>query len=226
MNHAVFGGGATDTVLHPLVLVVMLIAIGVIIGASRRAALAAMLLTVFLAPLGQVVLLGGVHFTVLRIIILAGLVRLFRDRSKLAKSSRAHLERIDRLFIYWAICRAVVFMLLWLQRDAVINQCGLLVDSLGGYFVLRWFIQDEEDLIFGVKVFAVLATVMAVFMLYEQTTQVNAFGLLGGVKLNPEVREGRIRCQGVFQHSILAGVFGGTLLALFCGFGDSEEPRS
>src|SRR5260370_26047804 len=52
-------------------------------------------------------------------------------------------------------------------------------------------------------------------MVNEQIPQQNVFGLLGGVRSVPEIREGRIRSQAVFQHPILAGTFGATLLPLF-----------
>jgi hypothetical protein len=215
MNQAAFGGGATETILNPIVLVAMLLAIALLFWLPRRQAIAPFLCIVFLVPLGQVVVLGGVHFTVLRIVILAGLVWLVRERTHSSKNPRRQLDRIDWLFISWAACRAIVFMLLWMQHDAVVNQCGMLVDTLGGYFVLRWLIQDEGDVVFTAKVFAALVAVIGMCMLYEQSTRTNVFGLLGGVRVSPEIRENRIRCQGVFQHSIVAGVFGGTLLPLF-----------
>ena len=70
-----FGGGATETLLHPLVAVWMLIAIVLILTFPRKKAITPFLLAVFTIPVGQVVVLGGLHFTVLRILILAGLAR-------------------------------------------------------------------------------------------------------------------------------------------------------
>ena len=70
-----FGGGATETLLHPLVAVEMVIAIILILCLPRKYAIAPLLFGVFTIPLGQVVVLAGIHFTVLRILILAGLVR-------------------------------------------------------------------------------------------------------------------------------------------------------
>jgi hypothetical protein len=51
-------------------------------------------------------------------------------------------------------------------------------------------------------------------MLIEKATRVNVFGLLGGVRAVAEVREGTIRANGPFQHAILGGCFGATLLPL------------
>jgi hypothetical protein len=44
---------------------------------------------------------------------------------------------------------------------------------------------------------------------------VNVFGLLGGVREVPEVREGKIRSQAVFAHSLTAGTFAATAIPLF-----------
>jgi hypothetical protein len=52
-------------------------------------------------------------------------------------------------------------------------------------------------------------------MIREQLTGQNIFGLLGGVRLDSEMREGKIRSEAVFQHSILAGTFGAVLFPLF-----------
>jgi len=48
----------------------------------------------------------------------------------------------------------------------------------------------------------------------EQITSRNVFGIIGGVPLITPVRDGRIRSQAFFAHSIIAGCFGATLLPL------------
>src|SRR5260370_13660577 len=80
---------------------------------------------------------------------------------------------------------------------------------------MRLLIQDEGDINRAIKCFAVLAVIVGICMVNEQLTQQNVFGLLGGVRSVPEIRNGRIRSQSVFQHPILAGTFGATLLRLF-----------
>src|SRR4029077_17857155 len=71
-----FGGGASETVLHPIVLAAMLIAIVLIFVLPRKHVIWPFLLTAFLIPLGQSILLGGLHFFVIRIIILTVAVRM------------------------------------------------------------------------------------------------------------------------------------------------------
>jgi len=64
-------------VLHPLVVVVvvMLIAVVLILTLLRNKAIVPFLLAFFSIPPGQVVLLGRLHFTMLGVLILAGLAR-------------------------------------------------------------------------------------------------------------------------------------------------------
>jgi hypothetical protein len=52
-------------------------------------------------------------------------------------------------------------------------------------------------------------------MLYEKLYDTNPYGLIAGHPIIPEIRNGSIRAQGPFHHSILAGCFGATLLPFF-----------
>ena len=74
-QHFRFGGGAAETTLNPLVAVGMLIAIVLILTSPQKKGITPFLLACFTIPIGQVVVLGGLHFTVLRILIIAGLIR-------------------------------------------------------------------------------------------------------------------------------------------------------
>ncbi len=59
-----FGGGATETILHPLVLIVMLLAVVLFFVLPRKYIIIPVLATTFLIPLGQVIYLAGVHLFV------------------------------------------------------------------------------------------------------------------------------------------------------------------
>jgi len=215
-EHSKFGGGASDTVLHPLVLAVMLVAILLVLVLPRKRAVVPFLLSVFFVPLGQQVVFGSLHFFVLRIIILAGCCRLIASHYCSGDELFAGgFTALDKIFIGWAISRAMCFVLLYQETSALINQFGLLIDALGGYFVLRYLIRDIEDTGLTVKVLATVAFTLGLCMTYEHFGNHNLFGILGGVGEIPAVREGKIRCQGVFQHAIIAGVFGGTLVPMF-----------
>jgi len=222
-----FGGGAADTMLHPLVAVAMLIAIVLMFVLPRKYVLVPLLLASFMIPLGQVVVLGGVHFTFLRIITGFGLVRCAASNrpSKMNRLSGG-FNSIDGAFTLWAFTYALSFVLLYMDGPALINRLGFLLDALGGYFLLRFLIQDNEDVRRVIRTFLVLAVVMAIAMIIEHATMRNVFGIFGGVRAAPEVRDGKIRASGVFQHSILAGCFGATLVPLFATFWPDRNSRS
>jgi hypothetical protein len=212
----IYGGGATSTVLHPLVAVAMLITAALILLLPRKYVVVPFLLSVFLVPLGQVVVLGGLHFTVYRIITLFGCARLVREKfSSQGRLLAGGFNPIDRAFVWYTFLSALAIALLWQEQQALINQLGRLIDSLGGYLVLRILIRDNEDVRRAIKALAVIATVMAICMLNEQLTYQNVFGYLGGLSIWPAMREGRIRSQGAFSVYVTAGVFGGTILPFF-----------
>ena len=211
-----FGGGISDTVLHPIVLVAMLVTVVLIFVLPRKYVVGPLLFCVFLTPLGQEVYLGGGHLSVSRILVMAGCLRLLITR--LMQKNRllaGGFNPADRAFSLCILCQAFGFVFHFLQSQAIINQIGFLLDFLAAYFLLRSLIQDEADMHRVIKCFAFIAAIVAVAMVIEQQKMINIFGLLGGVRSVPEIREGKIRSQGVFQHSILAGTFAATLVPLF-----------
>lgn len=215
-EHFRFGGGGMETVLHPVVLVAMLVSIILILALPRKYVVIPLLVPTLLLPARNEILVAGVHIYVFRIILLFGWVRLASIKLRSQTSLfTGRLNSVDAAFSLWAVFHALAFILLYLQPTAVVNQFGFLWDAFGCYFLLRFLIQDEEDTNRAIQCFAALAVIVAIGMVNEQLTRQNVFGLLGGVQSVPEIREGRIRSQAVFQHPILAGTFGATLLPLF-----------
>jgi hypothetical protein len=214
--HIRFGGGAADTILHPLIALVLCVTIALIFWLPRKHVVIPLLLTVFLVPVGQVVVLGGVHFTVYRIIILSGLVRLAGTRLLGGKRLFAGgLNGIDRAFVLCSVFTFITFLIQWMEAQAFIKGLGSLLDALGGYFVLRFLIQDREGVRRAITTLAVVVMVLAICMANEQVTHRNLFGLLGGVPLEVIIRDGKVRSMGSFEVYITAGAFGATLLPLF-----------
>jgi hypothetical protein len=211
-----FGGGLHETLLHPIVLVAMVVAVVLILFLPRKYVIAPVLFTTLVVPLGQQILVGGFHFFVLRIIILFGCARmLWTKRPSQTEFAAGAFNSVDKAFAMWAIFRALATVILFASMAAVTGECAFLLDAFGGYFLLRFLIQDCEDITRAAKVLALIALVVAGGMLNEQLRFQNVFGFLGGVPITPIVREGAIRAQGPFEHPILAGTFGGTLVPLF-----------
>ena len=207
-----FGGGSAVTVLHPLVAVAMVLAVVLILCLPRKYVIVPALLGIFLIPKGQQIVLVGLHFNVYRILILAGLARCVISMwlSPLAGG----FNFMDRICSAFFFSYFVIHSLLYnLQSQAVIKNTGDLLDALGGYFVIRFLMQDREDVKRTIKAFAAIAIINAVCMLNEQRTGANIFGLLGGVAME-SVRGGKVRSQGSFEIFLTAGSFGATLVPL------------
>jgi hypothetical protein len=212
-----FGGGASETLLHPVVLVAMLIAIALIFLLPRKYIIWPFLTMAFLVPLGQSILVGGLHFFVIRIIILVVAVRMLASMLSSPQGMFGNrLGAFDVVFLLWAFFRALAGAWVFSFNSApVIYQAGFLLDAVGGFFVLRYLIADEDDIYRTIRVFATLCIIISGFMIFEKLHQVNVFGLLGGVRAVPEVRGGAIRSEGPFEHELLAGTFAATLFPLF-----------
>jgi hypothetical protein len=160
--------------------------------------------------LGQGVELGPFTFTVIRVLIAAGAVRAILRREGVSGG----LGRIDWLTILWCLAAALSAVFHENVPAALVNRLGLVYNVAGIYFLLRIFCTSLEDVLRLCRVTALLLTVVALAMVYEQIANYNVFSILGGVNAVPEFREGRIRASGPFAHSILAGTVGATALPL------------
>jgi len=212
-QHYKFGGGSTETFLHPIVLAAMVVVAVVLLLLPRKYTIRAFLCGIFLIPAGQQVVLAGVHVFAFRFLVLAGLLRMIRFKETPRFAGK--WNSIDTVFSLSIVSHAIAFSLLYWEMAAVINQAGFIWDCIGGYVFLRYAIRSDEDVVATIRCFAVLALIFAVCMIREQLTGNNIFGFLGGVRLMSEVRQGHVRSEAVFQHAILAGTFGATLLPLF-----------
>jgi hypothetical protein len=212
-----FGGGSTETVMHPAVAVATVLAIILILILPRKKAITPFLLCTFLIPLSQTLVLGGVHLYVLRIVILFACARMLLTKfSSQTNFLGGGFNYFDKVFILWAVFRATAFLILFsFPSTAIPGQLGLLLDVLGGYFFLRFLIQDDDDILKVIEVFVIIVAIVGICMLNEKLRSQNVYGYLGGFPVVPQVRDGAIRAQGPFSHPILAGSFGATLLPLF-----------
>jgi hypothetical protein len=213
-----FGGGVSETVMHPAVAAAMVLAIILILLLPRRKAVIPFLLCAFLIPVGQTLVLGGLHLFVLRIVLLFACGRMILAKfSSQTSVLGGGFNSFDKVFLVWAIYRTLAFLILYrFPTAALVNQGAFLVDVLCGYFFVRFLIRDEEDILRVVKVFAVIVAVVGASMLNEKFHNQNVFGYLGGYPpVLPQVRDGAIRAQGPFSHPILAGSFAATSLPLF-----------
>jgi hypothetical protein len=222
MDPYVPGQVGTLSNMSPVVMILLLLATILIFALPRKYVIVPVLLAVLLIPQGSVIVLGGLHLMTIRIIALVGCIRaLVPKMGSLSASFAGGWMLIDTLFTCWALARSCAVILATqiqsssLLQSSLVNEAGHLWSSFGIYFILRSFIQDEDDVKRVIKVLAVVACVNAVGMIYEHFRVQNLFALvLGGVQAVPSIRTGSVRSQGAFQHAILGGVYGGTLVGL------------
>src|SRR6202051_3973257 len=203
--------------MHPVMLAAMIIALIVILVAPRKYISIPFLLVIFLGSLGQQIYVGGLHFYILRILVMGGLVRLvFAKFTTPGGLFAGGFDWVDKLFVMWICFRCAAGILVNDAATGAINyEVSYLLDALGGYLFLRFLIRDEEDIVRVVKVFGALTCIFALTMTIEKFRNQNIFGYLGAVSILPTVREGSVRAQAAFAHPILAGAFGVALIPLF-----------
>ena len=218
-----FGGGAAGTVLHPLVALAMLFAIVLILVLPRRKAIAPFLLAFFTIPVGQVLVLGGIHLLMHQILIFTVLGRMaaFRGSSSERRFSGG-FNTLDKVVVAWSLSGFVIFSLQWMEMQAVIKSLGDLVIALGGYLAVRFLIPDREALVCTIKVLAATCVILGACMMREQFTRQSVFEFLGG--LPPEFREGHVRSAGTMG-SLGSGAFAGSLVPLFLWLWTQSKSR-
>jgi len=222
-QHFRFGGGLADTVVHPLVAVAMLIAIGLIVALPRKKAIAPFLLAFFTIPFGQVLVLGGLHFTMLQILTLTVLGRMavFRGSGS-EKRFAGGFNALDKVVVLWSLSALAIFAFEFMDAQALIKGLGDLVISLGGYLAARFLIPDREAVRRAVKVLAVVCVIQGVCMVSEQFTHQNVFNFAGAY--DPTIREGHIRSEGAMG-TLCAGPFAGVLIPLFLWLWTEKKSR-
>jgi hypothetical protein len=210
-----FGGGARETMMHPLVASLLLFVFLLIQKLPRNKVIVPFLFTYFSVPIGQVLVLGGIHFTALRILIIAGLIR----RASTWASSRegkypGGYNTLDKVIVIWTITSLICICVQWMNWQNTIARLGDFLDSLGGFMVARYFIPDRDAVRRTIKVLAAVCIVQSAFMMTEQIIHQNLYGYIGGWPIAVTYRNGHIRSQGVMGN-LNAGVFGGALVPMF-----------
>jgi hypothetical protein len=221
-NNLRFGGGVSQTVLNPFILIAILIAGVLICVLPRNKAIVPFLAAAILIPMDQVLLVGSLHFPMLRLLILFGIGRMvWAKTSSKCTVFAGGINKIDALVILLATFTAVNGALLFREWAAVVKQMADLYTVCGVYFLMRFLIRAEEDVTRTLRAFAYIAVIVAMIMTYEQATGHNPYALLGGARALTYAdimeRENHFRATASFGHPILAGTFGAIVLPLFVG---------
>jgi hypothetical protein len=207
-----FSGGTQVSTITLLALVILLASIACMFMVRRRQVVVPFLLANLVLPVSATIVVGGLHFLALRLLILAGWLRLCL-RGEL---SWPRWTGLDKAVMAWACVYAVAFTVLWGNVAALTNRLGFLWNTLGAYLLLRILIRDKNDVVRVIKALAVFVIVVGPFLLHEHITGHNAFNVLGAEEVSA-VRNGTIRAMGPFSHPIIAGTIGAMLAPLFIG---------
>jgi hypothetical protein len=182
------------------------------IVAPRRYMFVAFAVAACFVPGGQRVIVLGLDFTVLRVLVLAGVFRIIVR----GEYRRVVWNRFDVLVLAWALCGACIHVLQWMSFSAVINRLGFLFDVLGLYWIFRQHFSSLGEMATSVRSFAVCGLILSVLVAIEWYTRSNPFAFLGNEIT--KIREGKVRCQASFPHSIMLGLFWANMVPLFAGF--------
>ena len=201
------------TVLGTPGLMFILAMAGLLLALPRRLALLPIILTACYMTFGQLIVAGGLHFTMLRVLVFVGCVRILVRK----EFHRLDWQRLDTMMVAWVLAGTVTYTILWGSSDALINRLGLAYDALGLYFIFRFLLRDLDDVKRVCRLFALTLIPLALAMGFEKLTGRNPFFVFGGVPEFTVIRDGVLRCQGPFGHPILAGTFGAAWFPLFVG---------
>jgi hypothetical protein len=162
---------------------------------------------------GQGINVDPFSFTVIRMLVAAGVVRIVIRREWPAGG----MNGLDWLMVVWAGWALVSSIFHKDPSAALVFRLGLVYNTCGIYFLIRAFCQSLDDVVGLCRVTAILLVPLAAEMLYEQLRGHNLFSVLGLVHEIPAVRLEKFRAQGPFAHSILAGTVGAVCLPLMAG---------
>ncbi len=182
--------------------IVLLIFLGImLLSLPKKVALIPLLLGTCYVTVGPRLVIAGADFTVNRLLAIFGIIRVI-SRSEY---KTIILTKLDKLIIIWTLYRIISGTLLHGNMDGFINRSGLAFDTICMYFLVRSFINRKDELVSAYKSIAIVFIPLSIFMLLEMKTGRNMFSVFGGVNEFSAIRNGAIRANGPFLHSILAG---------------------
>ena len=199
--------------MSPLGILFLLAASSALLLVPRRWAALPLLAGTCYMTLGQGVDLGVFYFSVVRILILVGALRVLVRGERLAGG----MIGLDWLMVAGAIWTIASSAFHEPPISSLVYRLGMVYNTCGLYFLIRCFCSSANDVVDVIKCTAILLVPIALEMTNEQITGRNWFAFLGGVEDVVTVRGDRLRAQGPFAHPILAGTVGAVCAPLMAG---------
>src|SRR3989442_3275033 len=107
-----FGGGVASSTMTPASLALVAAAILLFFLLPRKYVLVPFLFLVIFIPLAQVVVIGGFHFMVFRIMLPFAWLRVIGGFGH-SNNDKLRFGSIDKAIVLWAFTNTVCFTLLW-----------------------------------------------------------------------------------------------------------------
>ncbi len=199
--------------MNSFAIVFLLINSAMLLSLPRRWVPLPLLVGTCYMTLGQGIELGPFHFMVIRLLMAVGVARVIIRGERLA----GEMNSLDWLMVGWAAWALISSFFHADASGVLVNRLGLVYNACGIYFLLRIFCQSLDDMVTLCRITAILLVPLSIAIMFEKTTGLNLFSVLGGVSEFSEIRDGSIRAQGPFASSILAGTVGAVCLPLMVG---------
>jgi len=199
-----------QTSLHWLALTVLIVLAIATILIPARTAMGPLVFAATTLPMAQRIVVGGADFTLMRILLLAYLLRIaFKGENRDLRWSR-----LDTFMVLWVAASTLIMTLHFGTSSAFINRVGWAFDVLLTYYATRCLVRNIDDILGLAKMVAIISIPVGILFLVEYSTHRNLFSIFGGVPSETRMREGKFRCQGPFSHPIMAGTFWASTLPL------------
>ncbi len=158
-------------------------------------------------PVGQRLVLATVDLPVLRILVMAGLLRTMFY----GENAGFRLCLVDLVVIGWA---ALMLTLGTFHTGGLLRLLGGAFDTLGAYFLARVHFRGADDLGRVGRMLIFVVPSVALLLVYEKVTGRNPFSFFNSVAELADMRFGKVRARGAFIHPIICGCFLATALPL------------
>lgn len=193
----------------PTVVFALVILSSIILFGSRRAAAVCLLAGVLFITQGQQVSLFGVSFHYFRFLEIVGMIRIVRNwelRSLKFNNVDTWLLRLYSLLAIVSIIRS---------DDNSIYYIGRSIDAVFCYLIFRCLIQGLLDWVYVLRAASFMLVMYAGLVAVEGLTGRNPWSVMGGVYEGYYFRNDKPRCMGSFQHPILMGTLGSSLIPVY-----------
>jgi hypothetical protein len=201
--------GATN--VHPLAIAFMVCMTALALAPRRSGVILAVLSVCVFMPMDQRIVIGGLDFSMLRLIMVVAWIRVFVRGEYRGLS----FGKLDRVLVLWVLS-ASFFYVLRVGPSGIVYRLGVSFDVLTAFFLIRVLVRTRAQALVLWRHLAWIVLVLSPFFLYESVAGHNVFGIFDYLGFDAvAVRSGRARSQGPFSHPILAGTFGAVAMPMF-----------